>query len=82
MSALLNHSKLGCGGNERAVFRRYLFRFVCVPDLTQGEENIDKKNLAVENNNATLEEKAEKIVEIHVFVLNFVKNYYVYQLKS
>ena len=55
---------------------------MCVPDLTQGEENIDKKNLAVENNNATLEEKAEKIVEIHVFVLNFVKNYYVYQLKS
>ena len=50
--------------------------FVCVPDLTQGEETIDKKNLAVENNNANLEEKAEKIVEIHVFVLNFVKNYY------
>ena len=55
---------------------------MCIPDLTQDEENIDKKNLAVENNNATLEEKAEKIVEIYVFVLNFVKNDYVYQLKS
>ena len=59
-----------------------MLSFVCIPDLTQGEETIDKKNLAVENNNATLEEKAEKIVEIYVFVLNFVKNDYVYQLKS
>ena len=49
-------------------FIKYLLNFVCFPDLTQGEATVDEKNLRVDKDNATLEDKAEIDGEMYVVV--------------
>ena len=39
--------------------KEHLLNFMCFPDLTQGEATINEKNLLVEKDTATLEDKAE-----------------------
>ena len=39
------------------------------PDLTQGEADVNKKNLQVENDDATLEEETKINGEMYVFAL-------------
>ena len=47
--------------------REYLLNFVLFPDLTQGAATINEKNLQVEKDNATLEDKAEIDGEMYVY---------------
>ena len=44
------------------------------PDLAQGKADINKKNLRVEVNDATLEEEAKIHEEMYVFCTNYVTN--------
>ena len=48
--------------------RDHLLNFVCFPDLTQGEATINKKNLRVEKDKATLEDKTEMSGEMYVLL--------------
>ena len=50
-------------------FREYLMNFVFFPDLTQGEATIYEKNLQVDGDNATLEDKAEIFGEMYDFAI-------------
>ena len=81
MAAILNHLKLGLGGNRSAVFRKYLLTLFLFPDLTQGEAVINKKSLQVEINLATLEEEAEVNGEMYVCVFILSQMIMIYHLR-
>ena len=53
--------------------RDYLLNFLCFTDLTQGEATINEKNLQVDKNYATLEDKTEIDGEMYV-LQQFVTN--------
>ena len=46
----------------------YLMNICAFPDLTQGEATINKKNLRVEKDKATLEDKTEMSGEMYVLL--------------
>ena len=69
MAAILNHSKLGLGGNWSAIYLWTFVEHLYFPDLTQGKAVNNEENLPVEDNDATLEDEAKINGEMYVFVL-------------
>ena len=60
------------------LLRKYLLNFVCIPNLTQGAATIDVKKLQVENDNATLEDRAEINGEMYVYIFILSQMFMIY----